>query len=306
MKYRNYAVYAETKQEGQELLDYQRSIFPEFNENCNEGKRWYRINLDRHNNKAGSLYKSYTNTHLYTAYKMEAEITFKEWKEMMKEETKWKVKVNDLEDVREYLLETYGEISRWATETGPYWLYSDTNTDLHKPEYLYLDNIPNDDDYPIITIQEFKEKYSPKQKAQEMNYKVTRAQLKEIHDIACSTWKSKIVELARSFDEFENETSLTQSQVKEMFDAATSSQVPVLERIFPEYKKDKNAFVSKFTNSVLGKLSEELFGGKTVLEIGTLAAKPEDKGKSFYVNAAHTVHTYSTDAGGTIIKILKK
>jgi len=59
---------------------------------------------------------------------------------------------------------------------------------------------------------------------------IKREQLQEIHDIACSTWKSKIKELAQ--DQPFGDIELSQTQVDEMFGAATSTQLPVLEKIF--------------------------------------------------------------------------
>lgn len=53
----------------------------------------------------------------------------------------------------------------------------------------------------------------------------------EIHKIACSTWKSKIANYLTRVDSEQNIT-FTQTEVDEMFKAATTEQKPVLERIF--------------------------------------------------------------------------
>jgi hypothetical protein len=59
---------------------------------------------------------------------------------------------------------------------------------------------------------------------------ITREQLKEIHDIACPTWKNKIEGIAKNnpFGDIE----LSDAQVQEMRDAATSEQKPTIEKIF--------------------------------------------------------------------------
>ena len=53
----------------------------------------------------------------------------------------------------------------------------------------------------------------------------------EIHKIACSSWKTKLVKYLERTDSNQN-VSFTQIEINEMFDAATSDQKPVLERIF--------------------------------------------------------------------------
>jgi hypothetical protein len=85
----------------------------------------------------------------------------------------------------------------------------------------------------LLTIEQFVKLTSKKQetKKEENMVKIKREQLLEIHNIACSTWKSKIEQLAiKSL--FGTEIELTQVQVDEMFKAATSTQVPTLEKIF--------------------------------------------------------------------------
>jgi hypothetical protein len=59
---------------------------------------------------------------------------------------------------------------------------------------------------------------------------ITREQLKEIHDIACDTWKTKIEKIARNqpFGDIE----LSETKVQEMRDAATGAQKPTIEKIF--------------------------------------------------------------------------
>jgi hypothetical protein len=62
---------------------------------------------------------------------------------------------------------------------------------------------------------------------------ISRTDLGEIYDIACNTWKTKLEKLALR-NPFSDTIELTQSEVDEMFMAATSDQRPVLVNIFGE------------------------------------------------------------------------
>lgn len=64
-----------------------------------------------------------------------------------------------------------------------------------------------------------------------MKNKVSRAELREIHNIACPTWKEKIASIAINCP-FDEEITLSEKQIAEMFDAATQNQLPILEKIF--------------------------------------------------------------------------
>jgi hypothetical protein len=83
----------------------------------------------------------------------------------------------------------------------------------------------------------YKEQNLTEQKSETM-VTIKREQLQEIHDIACSTWKVRIKELAQEqpFGDIE----LSQTQVDEMFKAATSTQLPVLEKIFGKQEEPIN------------------------------------------------------------------
>lgn len=78
----------------------------------------------------------------------------------------------------------------------------------------------------------------PHKLSTENTHKVTRAQMAEIHSIACSEWKKKIEKIvSEQFGAFDDETELTNEEVKAMFNAATPAQKPVLEKVFPNYGK---------------------------------------------------------------------
>ena len=63
------------------------------------------------------------------------------------------------------------------------------------------------------------------------NYTITREQLKKIHDVACFDWKEKITEYAGR-NPFGDTIEFTQTEVGEMFKAASLSQTVILANIF--------------------------------------------------------------------------
>jgi hypothetical protein len=98
----------------------------------------------------------------------------------------------------------------------------------------------HNDNYTEITFAEFQEhvlKENPN-KSQPMTktHQVKKAELEQIHNVACSTWKSKIAELTLR-NPFGDRVELTQTEVDEMFTAATESQRPVLVGVFGEPTK---------------------------------------------------------------------
>lgn len=63
---------------------------------------------------------------------------------------------------------------------------------------------------------------------------IKRSDLKQIHEIACVEWKTKIQKYGMD-SPFEDKIRLTKEQVTEMFNAATKYQRPVLESIFGDF-----------------------------------------------------------------------
>jgi hypothetical protein len=87
--------------------------------------------------------------------------------------------------------------------------------------------------YAEITIDQFK-KYILKQDTMK-SHTVKKSALKEIHDVACTTWKAKIENMTLR-DAFSDSIQVTQDEINEMFAAATTSQRPILESIFGKPK----------------------------------------------------------------------
>lgn len=86
----------------------------------------------------------------------------------------------------------------------------------------------------LLTIETFMELTNEKL---ETMVKIERKQLEVIYDIACSDWKLKIENIARE-QLFGDEIELTESQVDEMFKAATKDQFPILLGIFGKQREE--------------------------------------------------------------------
>jgi hypothetical protein len=131
--------------------------------------------------------------------------------------------------VIDYLEETHGE--PWGGRNhGDYYGYdggssfsgTNYNTDLS-----YFQNNPT-----LLTIDEF---IKLTNKKENMN-KVNKSDLGKIHNVACSTWKSKL-ETYTQRNPFGDSIELSDSEIDEMFDAATTSQIPVLVSILGERRE---------------------------------------------------------------------
>jgi len=64
-----------------------------------------------------------------------------------------------------------------------------------------------------------------------MKNSITREELKQIHDIACDSWKKKIKAFG-SEDPFSAEIKFTEKQINEMITACTAEQLPIVKEIF--------------------------------------------------------------------------
>ena len=101
-------------------------------------------------------------------------------------------------------------------------------------------------------------------------FETTREDMKSIYNIACSDWKTKIEGMIKDYQEspFSNNVTLPERVVKLMFEAATPIQLVTLEKVFPEFRKDNNAFVGEFDSSVLEDINKTLFGEANFIRIG--------------------------------------
>jgi len=99
-----------------------------------------------------------------------------------------------------------------------------------------VDNLAHfDTTVTVLTPEEFLNIVNKKQPTTMQKLTITVEQLLTIHEIACSTWKTKIASYMARMDASKNVT-FTQQEVDEMFAAATAEQKPVLKDIFGEKK----------------------------------------------------------------------
>jgi hypothetical protein len=87
-------------------------------------------------------------------------------------------------------------------------------------------------------LQELYKKQNLTEQKSETMVTIKREQLQEIHDIACSTWKDRIKDIAK--DQPFGDIALADGTVNKMFGAATSTQLPVLEKIFGKQEEPIN------------------------------------------------------------------
>ena len=86
----------------------------------------------------------------------------------------------------------------------------------------------------VLTLEEWNEIVNSNQNKTE----ITRKQLKEIYDIACTTWQKKIEKEYASRNPWGDAIEFTQDEIDEMFKAARNNQITVLENIFGKQTKE--------------------------------------------------------------------
>ena len=87
-------------------------------------------------------------------------------------------------------------------------------------------------------LQELAKKQNLTNQKLETMVTIKREQLQEIHDIACSTWKDRIKDIAK--EQPFGDINLSDGTVDTMFKAATLDQSPVLEKIFGKREEEIN------------------------------------------------------------------
>lgn len=100
--------------------------------------------------------------------------------------------------------------------------------------------------FELISFEQFKEHVLNQKSNKTMQKLIINAnELLEIHNIACSNWKTKLASYLQRLDSNQM-ISFNQQEVDEMFEAATAEQKPTLIRIFgeKEIKKISGWFVN--------------------------------------------------------------
>lgn len=99
-------------------------------------------------------------------------------------------------------------------------------------------------------------------------FKVTRQNLKNIYDVACQDWKTRIDKLTTEYlGNFKESGELPESLVREMFGAANDNQKKTLKHVFPEFETEFTAKDLKVGEMMVveGKQINQEFNGETLL-----------------------------------------
>jgi hypothetical protein len=140
----------------------------------------------------------------------------------------------------------------------------------------------HNDNYTQITFAEFQEhvlKENPNKSQPMKNITVKKSELEQIHSVACSTWKSKIAELTLR-NPFGELIELTQTEVNEMFAAATAGQTAVLVSVFG---KPTNAV--DLSNDEVDGLGMYRRNGHEDNTLIAVRSRGEYADKAFYLNS---------------------
>jgi hypothetical protein len=142
------------------------------------------------------------------------------------------------------------------------------------------------DNYTEITFAEFQEHVLKEThiKTQPMTktYQVKKAELEQIHGVACGEWKTRIAELTLR-NPFGDCIELTQTEVDNMFAAATESQRPVLVGVFGEPNTEIDLSNASFDGLLLFERAGTASSTMISVRLGG-----EMKNKAFYLNSKFT------------------
>lgn len=82
----------------------------------------------------------------------------------------------------------------------------------------------------VLTLEQWKSIFIENNQTMQ-KLTVKKSEFKKVYNVACSTWQTKCKEYA-SKDPFSDVIEFTEAQIEEMFNAAQSHQLPVLEEVF--------------------------------------------------------------------------
>ena len=105
--------------------------------------------------------------------------------------------------------------------------------------------------------------------------KLSRKGLKEIHSVACPSWKTTL-EHTGSRNPLEDYIELTQEEVDKMFEACTKEQLPIVSK----YLKQDDGSVD-LTKITVGQVNSIWLDGESIIEVRN---RGEYKDKSFWLN----------------------
>ena len=152
----------------------------------------------------------------------------------------------------------------------------------------------------ILSIEEWDEIVNGTEIKEVMkNYTITREQLQEIYDVACSEWKETILKYSRR-NPFGNTIEFIQEEVVAMFVASSLSQRTVLEGIFGKQIKELDFQSDKINFEVDG---ISVFGESNKSEYDSFIGLPNTNQykNSFFLNP-----DYVWTLGGDVLKVTRK
>lgn len=148
-----------------------------------------------------------------------------------------------------------------------------------------------------------------------MGFKTTRANMQQIYNVACTVWKSKIIEMVSKYavSQFSEEIILPQEEVDEMFRAASSTQKETLKEVFPNYKENNNIlredisldewddFLERFNN-----LFKPFYRGLESAQSATSRIDRKDlENRAIYIPSSMKVIVHNS-APGQILEFVKE
>src|SRR5699024_4058349 len=126
----------------------------------------------------------------------------------------------------------------WACKHNPYIVWS--TRDKYWLGSAYETSLTT------ISVEQLKELLNVKE---EMNNNgkqtLTREQFKEIVDIACISWKSNLIDVAKGQDALSSNIVLSDNYVEKMYKASSPEQTDVLDKYLK--RADKDEFLLNFT-----------------------------------------------------------
>ena len=90
-----------------------------------------------------------------------------------------------------------------------------------------------------------------------MKTTITKTELKRIHDIACETWRNKIVEYTER-NPFGDTIDFSEKEIQEMVSASTVKQLPIVKEIFNIINNWESIKTVEDAIKILGEKDEEV------------------------------------------------
>lgn len=187
-----------------------------------------------------SVIQWFNKKHNISDYKT---FTFKEWKEMKENKfpEKWAILATE-ENFKEisdfYVKHTNND----STYKGDFWLnkyfhsHNSMGNKINQMTEIGFSFVEKyvKEGFELINFEQFKEHVLNQKSNKKMQKLIINAnELLEIHNIACSSWKTKLTSYLQRLDSNQM-ISFNQKEVDEMFKAATADQKPTLIKIFGE------------------------------------------------------------------------